>query len=151
MSTMPAGDPHRPATTLRVLGLALGGAAVLGLAWRLALAWEDLLLDHGFGCLLRRLTGCYCAGCGGTRAFFALLRGDFARSWSLNPLVILLALATAAVVARAALLRAWPARFARLAKLRAKAWHGWLALGLMLLFGVLRNLPWWPFCLLAPH
>jgi len=40
-------------------------------------------------CPLRETTGLLCFGCGGQRALHALLRGDLAASWALNPLVIL--------------------------------------------------------------
>lgn len=30
------------------------------------------------------------------------------------------------------------------------SWTGWLLGGVVLVFGILRNLPWWPFTLLAP-
>jgi hypothetical protein len=31
-----------------------------------------------------------------------------------------------------------------------RPWMGWAAAAAVVLFGVLRNLPAWPFCLLAP-
>ena len=43
-------------------------------------------------CLFRRCTGGYCPGCGGSRAAWALLRGDIARSWALHPWVSVLAI-----------------------------------------------------------
>jgi hypothetical protein len=36
-------------------------------------------------CPSRVLLSVPCPGCGATRAFFAMLRGDFAQSWSLYP------------------------------------------------------------------
>lgn len=41
-----------------------------------------------FPCMLRELTGYYCPGCGGTRAFFSLLRGDILKSLYYNPIVV---------------------------------------------------------------
>lgn len=38
-------------------------------------------------CLLNVATGLYCPGCGGTRAMFALARGDFFRALYLHPFV----------------------------------------------------------------
>lgn len=43
-------------------------------------------------CPFRRTTGGYCPLCGGTRAASSLIRGDVAGTWSLHPLVLLLAL-----------------------------------------------------------
>lgn len=39
-------------------------------------------------CVFLRLTGLYCPGCGGTRAFIALLRGQFLRSLIYHPVVL---------------------------------------------------------------
>ncbi len=39
-------------------------------------------------CALHVLTGYYCPGCGGTRAFLALMRGQVIRSLYLHPFVI---------------------------------------------------------------
>ncbi len=39
-------------------------------------------------CLFHQITGCYCPGCGGTRAVRALLRGQFLRSFCYHPLVL---------------------------------------------------------------
>ncbi|MFT3982566.1 MAG: DUF2752 domain-containing protein [Lachnospiraceae bacterium] len=40
------------------------------------------------GCVFRRVTGVYCPGCGGTRAFFALLRLEPVKSFLYHPAVI---------------------------------------------------------------
>ena len=34
---------------------------------------------------------------------------------------------------------------------RVPVWLAWTMLGLFIAFGALRNLPWYPFTLLAPH
>lgn len=39
-------------------------------------------------CLFHRLTGLYCPGCGGTRAFIALLHGRFLQSLLYHPVVV---------------------------------------------------------------
>lgn len=39
-------------------------------------------------CTLHAVTGYYCPGCGGTRAVFALLRGDIIQSVRLHPIVL---------------------------------------------------------------
>ena len=48
------------------------------------LAWRFL----GTSCLLASTVGIPCPGCGGTRAFFALLEGDAAASFRLHPMFI---------------------------------------------------------------
>jgi len=39
-------------------------------------------------CLLHEFTGLYCPGCGGTRAFVALIHGQFLKSVYYHPLVL---------------------------------------------------------------
>jgi len=41
-------------------------------------------------CLLYSTTGLQCPGCGATRATSALLHGEWARAWRLNPLWVIL-------------------------------------------------------------
>lgn len=42
-------------------------------------------------CMLHLLTGYYCPGCGGTRAVYALLRGEVWRSFCYHPFVLYVA------------------------------------------------------------
>lgn len=55
-----------------------------------------LYLLSGQTCILRRLTGFYCPGCGGTRALLALLEGRPLRSFLYHPAVLYAALLLAA-------------------------------------------------------
>lgn len=47
-------------------------------------------MDHSglFECTLRRVSGLPCPGCGGTRAFYHLFRGEIVQSFRLNPIVL---------------------------------------------------------------
>jgi len=96
-------------------------------------------------CPSRWLTGLYCPGCGATRALHALLHGDIEKAFSMNvvfvtalPIVILLIFQQANVL---------PAVLQKTARVfsDARPW-AWLLIS----FAVLRNLPWYPFSLLAP-
>jgi len=128
--------------------LAALGVALLGRL--LVVCFEGSIQAHSPGCTFRWLTGLYCAGCGGTRAMFAFMHGELAASWSFNP-VFLLLLATLLLAAlRWTLLRSFPGRFVAMRSWRFPLWLGWALLAALLLFGVLRNLPWWPFTLLTP-
>ena len=102
-------------------------------------------------CLLYNATGIYCAGCGATRAIYALLHGrvlealhDNALFIAALPLFLYIALSYAAKAWRA---DAWPQIPV---DGRTLAWRGGLILFLMLAFALLRNLPGWPFDLLKP-
>lgn len=45
-------------------------------------------MRHAPTCLFHRLTGLYCPGCGGTRALYLFLRGQWAASFVYHPLVL---------------------------------------------------------------
>ena len=47
-----------------------------------------LLMQSGYSCSYRRLTGLWCPGCGGTRAVLYLARFRFLDSFRLNPSVL---------------------------------------------------------------
>ena len=118
----------------------------------LALAY--LLLTHGPHasfwpkCHFKRLTGLHCIGCGMTRGSHALLQGDVLAAFRYNPLLFsLLALALLAGVWE--LLARWTGKDLPL-RLRPRWPMLWTLIGLFLAFWVLRNVPAWPFTLLAP-
>jgi hypothetical protein len=88
-------------------------------------------------CLLHEATGLYCPGCGSLRSLHQLLNGHPGRAFSLNPLLILsLPILALAPFVRSRLYRASAA---------------WTAFAVLLVYGILRNIPHWPFTLLAPH
>jgi len=78
----------------------------------------------------------YCPGCGTTRALACLARGDLPGVFRHNLMLLPALTAAALLLWRPALLRHYKAVNCLVAAL--------------LLFGVLRNLPWHPFTLLAP-
>ena len=88
-------------------------------------------------CPLHRVTGFYCPGCGSTRAIHSLLRGDLAGALSKNPLMVV-------AIPFVVLLYARPAWG------RGRA-VPWIALAILLGYGILRNVNAFPFILLTPH
>ena len=137
---------------LRLRWLLVPAGVIVFLVTRLfVLRSETAILGSPFGCPLHKYTGCYCAGCGGTRAMFALLKGDPGGSWRMNP-VVLIGLSLALVYGACQLLR--KSRFGRttlLSRLSFPASARWCLLGLAMLFMILRNIPVAPFTALAPH
>lgn len=130
---------RRPWTWLAATG-ALGFPG-LRFAWP---SWSTALPE----CTIRRFTGLHCPGCGGTRCTVHLLHGEVGAALAMNPLVVLLAALGAATVIYG-VIREWKGEPRPLPLLPS-----WVAWGLALTvigFGVLRNLPWWPFTLLVPH
>ncbi len=131
----------------RALWVALGVAGV-------AFAAVSLMQNGPAGlpwmppCLFNRLTGLHCPGCGMTRATWAGLNGNFAQAFRLNPLgVILLPLA---VLALAIEMIGWVRGRALPIRLHLGLKSGGVLVGTILLFWIMRNIPAWPFTLLAP-
>lgn len=100
-------------------------------------------------CLVRRLTGFYCPGCGDTRALHALVHGRILEAFDYNLLFPI-----------ALVVFAW-LYFVGLTTLFAKRRVMWvpkqvpnavliLLLVIVVLFTILRNIPSWPFSILAP-
>ena len=87
-------------------------------------------------CPSYELLGIYCSGCGNTRAVYYLLHGDFAGVFRSNLFFL-------PTILFAVLLFF---RFKFISRLNLL----YLFLLLALNFTVLRNLPWYPFTLLAP-
>ena len=101
-------------------------------------------------CLLYNATGIYCAGCGATRALYALLHGrvlealhDNALFVAVLPLILYVTLSHVLAAWRA---NAWP----RISVDHQLAWRGGALFVLMLAFMLARNLPVSPFDWLRP-
>jgi hypothetical protein len=128
---------QRPWSLLAIAGVA--GALLL----RGSIAWWSAAMP---GCLVHQLTGLNCPGCGGTRCAVRLMHGDLAGALAMNAAVVLIAAAGLGVVGNAV----W-SEWKGLPAKGVPPWLVWSLAGLLVAFTVLRNLPWWPFTLLAPH
>lgn len=127
-----------------VRGLLARTAGPLAVAAGTAVVGAGLLLHDparsgAWGvCPLYLLTGLYCPLCGGLRASADLLRGDLAGAWAMNPLWVL------AVVPVTATWVAWWWRRVRDRPARpVPAAVGWVALAVLLAYGIARNVPAW--------
>jgi len=102
-------------------------------------------------CLLYHTTGLYCAGCGATRAVYALLHGRVLTALHDNALFVaalpVLLYFLGAHLLRAWRANAWPPVFFDSHKL---AWRGAAIFVVMILFMIMRNLPGAPFDWLRP-
>jgi hypothetical protein len=130
-------------TVVAVAGMLLGLAG-----WWLFRSGPGM---DGWGpkCLLHEWTGLHCAGCGMTRAASHLLHGRVWEAFRMNPLMVpLLPLVAVGIGLEIVGWVRGPDR--RTPRLRLGLWGTVFLLVAILLFMVLRNLPWWPFRLLAP-
>lgn len=100
------------------------------------------------GCIFHELTGLDCPGCGMTRAASACLHGEIGRAFRYNPVgMILLPLASVGVgLETAGWVRHRPPPF----RLNAGRRGAWALVILVFAFWISRNVPAWPFTLLAP-
>ena len=128
-------------------GLAATGAVAM-LAGGSAVAYFDPTAAGFFPvCPLYSLTGFACPGCGLTRGFHALFHGDVLAALDYNAMLplfaVLLGLAFVSMM-----------NFAlRGRRASMNLFHPtalWLFFILLVVFGVARNLPWYPFSLLFP-
>jgi hypothetical protein len=145
-SDHPVHAPPVPARTERWLCLAVwAGLLAAVLVFYLPAPARNSFLPS---CFMRETTGLYCPGCGSTRAIHSLLHGRLLAAVRFNPLVTLLIAPMAAYGLLSFTLRV----------LKGKSLPEWeipgrlvvVLLIVILGFGVLRNLPWFPFTLLAP-
>jgi Protein of unknown function (DUF2752) len=88
-------------------------------------------------CPFHQLTGLWCPGCGTSRALHQLLHGNVVAAFYFNPLAVSLLPVMGYFVVRGAENAPKP------------VWI-WTLLGVVVAFGVLRNIPVYPFTLLAP-
>ena len=98
-------------------------------------------------CIFHKLTGFYCPGCGSLRALHQILHGNLVRAFGLNPLMVLslpflgyVFLSRVVLVGRK---RPLPGVF-------IPAFWIWIIGAVILGFWILRNIPFYPFNLLAP-
>lgn len=133
------------ARPLRIAALAGAAIAVPAGIWLLR-TYDPNAAGNPFPpCMFRAFTGCYCIGCGLTRALHALVHGDLARAFSMNPLAMLLLPLVPLMVAWSG---GWQPRV--LAPLMRWVLEPKLWLVLLPTYWIARNLPWYPFTLLAP-
>ena len=133
--------PHaRPIITFGVPLIAIGGAVAL---------FYLNPSEYSFfpKCTFYKATGYSCPGCGSTRALFNLTHGNVLEALRLNPGVI--ALLTISITDYSRYI---------LATKRAEKFHSLFGnvklifsiIGMMLVYGILRNIPWTPFTNLTP-
>lgn len=84
------------------------------------------------------LTGYYCPGCGTLRAYHQVLRGDPGTALGLNPLTVV-ALPALVYAVASAWLTGYRGRGLPMPRFHPNA--GWAVAGVLIVFGVIRNVP----------
>jgi hypothetical protein len=99
-------------------------------------------------CPFHALTGLYCPGCGTGRALHQLLHGNVLAAMRLNSFAVIMLPPIAYWMVSSGLQfigrKPLPSKF-------IPAFWIWMLLAVILLYWVLRNVPYYPFTLLAPH
>lgn len=126
-----------PAPTRRALA-GPASVAALTLAAGAVLSLRDPRSSSYFPCPIHALTGFWCPGCGATRAFGALVRGDIPAAVSSNVLAVVVAVIGVVMWAMWARARA---RDRPLTLRRPSYWVVGSAAATVVLFTVFRNIP----------
>lgn len=131
--------PLPPATVSRLRRIATPAAVLAGVVGAFAFVGtvDPNEPGHYPVCPLLRFTGVYCPGCGGLRSAHAFAHGDLVAALGSN------ALAVAGYAAFAVLWALWMVRAAtgRPLRIEPKPVHWWGIGAVLLIFSVVRNLP----------
>ena len=123
-----------------------GGAAMIGGSGIVAY-FDPSTVKFLPVCPLFALTGFACPGCGLTRGFHALFHGDVLTTLDFNALIPVWVVIFGYVFVSLALLAV---RGRGLPMWLTRPWFLWSFMIVLLVFGVLRNLPFYPFSILFP-
>lgn len=100
-------------------------------------------------CSFNVTTGLYCPGCGNTRVAYALLHGDVARAFRQNVLFVI-SLPFLAFLAWRSWINWIAPGWQRPLSIRWRQSYTWGIVAILMIYWVIRNLPWEPFSYLAP-
>lgn len=135
--------PPLPANRRRTWAIAFGVLTVVGAVYVYCIDPVHSLAAPG--CWFFELTGLYCPGCGGTRALHAVLHGHPVHAVTFNPLIVVAI--PLGIVTFIRYVRGDDSGDGRVLR---PAWI-WVIFIAMVGFWVARNIPAYPFTLLAPH
>jgi hypothetical protein len=141
-------SPNTPPATTTVARLsAAGGLGLISVGSGLVWYFDPTKASFFPVCPLYTMTGLACPGCGLTRGFHAFFHGDIVTALDYNALIPLFALAFVFLILS---LISIAARGKGVMRLSASPVFLVVTLTVLLTFGVLRNLPYYPFTLLYP-
>ncbi len=118
-------------------------------AGMLFIAAVFLMLGKTPPCIFYEITELYCPGCGAGRCFLAILHLDFYAAFRYQPLLFISLPFLAYYIAKLYLGVVFGRDILPFPKIRSK-WVGITIVAVIVAFFVLRNIPVFPFTLLAP-
>lgn len=136
-----------PLATVGARLSAAGGIALISVASGVVWFFDPTKSNFFPVCPLFSLTGFACPGCGLTRGFHALFHGDIITALDYNALIPFFALAFLFLIVT---LMSITVRGKGLLKMSASPVFLFGSLVLLIAFGVIRNLPFYPFTFLFP-
>lgn len=105
-------------------------------------------MQYSMPCIFHMITGLYCPGCGAGRACYSILHGQFLEAFEYNPLLfMLLPFLGIYILAR---IVDWVWTGGNHIDQRVNVKLLWGIVILTLVYGAARNIPVFPFTLLAP-
>lgn len=99
-------------------------------------------------CIIYKLTGYYCPGCGAGRACYSILHGEFYEAFRYNPLLCLLLPWIGLYIGICGI--QWLLTGEETLSRRIPFWVTGAILGIVIVYGIVRNIDIYPFTLLAP-
>lgn len=99
-------------------------------------------------CVFHLITGLYCPGCGTGRACYSILHGEFLNAFCYNPVTVVLLPFIGIYIAARSVDWIWTGGNHVDQRINEKLLT--VVLIFVLLFGVIRNIPCYPFSLLVP-
>lgn len=122
---------------------------VLGIAGCIFLYFHNPAKAGMIPCIIYEVTGFYCPGCGAGRACYSILHGQFYQAFCYNPLLIILLPWLALYILISGM--QWVIWGRETVSMRIPVWIPYVVLAIVLLYGIMRNIPIYPFTLLAPN
>ena len=148
MAAGPNGEPDaRRKNRFKWAGCA-AAAVLVAIAAVVANAGGESCFRFAPPCPFHWLTGLHCPGCGTGRAVYALLHGDIAGAWAMNKLMVVsIPFVLWMLAGSLPPVKQINSRLARVLPPKTV----WLIPAIVVLYWILRNVPYYPFTLLAPR
>ncbi len=113
------------------------------------LAFACFYIQNTPPCIFYEVTGLYCAGCGAGRSLLALLRGDFYAAFRFQPLMFILLPFVSYYCLKQYIAFVFQRDVLPFPRVKSSS-VGIIVLIIIIAFWILRNIPIFPFDLLAP-